>query len=390
MLTYYRPHVSGLTIYVQRLADALAARGHEVTVLTSLYDPGLPAEETQGCVRIVRVPVWFRVSKGAIMPTFFVHAWPLIRRHDLVSMHLPQFEAGLLGILGALARRKVVLTYHCDLQLPSGLFNRIVDQVVFVSNVVGGLLSSAVVAYTDDYATHSRFLSKFERKLHVIPPPVVMPLPSGEGCRRLREEHDLAGKTVIGFAARFAAEKGVEYMLEAIPYVLKEFPDIRVLFAGEYKNVIGESLFRELEPMMDKCREKLIFLGVLDPQQMADYFRVCDVVVLPSVNSTESFGLVQVEAMLSGTPVVASNLPGVRIPTRVTGMGETVPIRNEVALAEAIVRVVRERDRYRRPRESIARLFDIDTTLRMYEELFESLAPGFRAAKAEPSSEPSA
>ena len=63
-LTYYRPHVSGLTIYVQRLAEALAARGHVVTVLTSHYDPGLPREEWIDGVRVVRAPVLFRISKG--------------------------------------------------------------------------------------------------------------------------------------------------------------------------------------------------------------------------------------------------------------------------------------------------------------------------------------
>jgi glycosyltransferase involved in cell wall biosynthesis len=64
---------------------------------------------------------------------------------------------------------------------------------------------------------------------------------------------------------------------------------------------------------------------------------------------------------------------GVRVPTRVTGMGETVPIRNEVALAEAIVRVIRNREQYVRPREEIERAFSLETTRKLYEELFERL-----------------
>ena len=70
VLTYYDPHVSGLTIYVKRLASTLARRGHQVTVLTSRYDPSLPAEEVIDGVRVIRAPVLFRVSKGVIMPTF--------------------------------------------------------------------------------------------------------------------------------------------------------------------------------------------------------------------------------------------------------------------------------------------------------------------------------
>jgi glycosyltransferase involved in cell wall biosynthesis len=375
-LTYYRPHVSGLTIYVERLAQVMAENGHEVTVLTSRYSDDLPAEETDNGVRVVRVPVSWRISKGVVMPRFVSYAWREIRRHDVLSIHLPQFEASLLALLGRLGGRKPVLTYHCDLQLPKGLFNRFVDQVVFASNYLAGLLSKAIVAYTEDYAAHSRFLSKFKKKIRVIPPPVLMPEPSACNCTTLREEQGLDGKKVIGFAARFAAEKGVEYLLGAIPYILTEFRDIKILFAGEYQNVLGENVYQELQPVMDKYKEYLSFLGVLSPQQMADFFSVCDVVVLPSVNSTESFGLVQVEAMLCGTPVVASNLPGVRVPTRVTGMGETVPIRNEVALAEAIVRVIRNRDRYIRPRNEVEQAFSLETTRTLYEQLFEQLLAG--------------
>ena len=69
-VTYYRPHVSGLTIYVERLAEALVKRGHTVTVLTSHYEHDLPREELTDGVRVVRVPVAFRLSKGVIMPSF--------------------------------------------------------------------------------------------------------------------------------------------------------------------------------------------------------------------------------------------------------------------------------------------------------------------------------
>ena len=67
-LTYFRPYVSGLTIYVDRLASALTERGHTVTVLTSRYDSSLPARETMNGVEIVRAPVAARISKGVVMP----------------------------------------------------------------------------------------------------------------------------------------------------------------------------------------------------------------------------------------------------------------------------------------------------------------------------------
>ena len=378
VLTYYHPHVSGLTIYVKRLATTLAQRGHQVTVLTSRYDPSLPAQETIDGVHIVRVPVLFRVSKGVIMPTFPFSAWRLIRQHDVVSIHLPQFEASLLGFLGRLAGRPVVLTYHCDLQLPKGWFNRVVDKVVFVSNYLAGRLAQAAVAYTHDFAQHSHFLSRFLDKVHVIPPPVIMPKPDPEAVDAFANHHDLLDRPVVGMAARLATEKGVEVLIEAMPRLLEAFPRLKVLFAGQYEDVMGEEVYyHRLMPMIQELgADHWEFLGVLTQEQMPAFFAACDVLVVPSLNSTESFGLVQVEAMLCGTPSIASNLPGVRQPPRMTGMGEVTPIGDSAALAEAIIRIIRAPGDYARPRDTIADTFSLERTVSGYETLFEELVTG--------------
>jgi glycosyltransferase involved in cell wall biosynthesis len=376
VLTYYHPHVSGLTIYVKRLATALARRGHQVTVLTSRYDPSLPAEEVLDGVRVVRVPVLFRISKGVIMPAFPLLAWRLIRRHDVVSVHLPQFEASLLALLGRLARRPVILTYHCDLQLPHGWFNRLVDRVVFVSNYVAGRLAQAAVAYTDDFARHSHFLSRFLGKVHVIPPPVIMPAPDEARVAAFQQRHDLDGRRVVGMAARLATEKGVEVLIEAMPRLLEAFPRLKVLFAGQYRDVMGEeAYYQRLMPHIEALGEEhWEFLGILGQEEMPPFYAACDVLVVPSLNSTESFGLVQVEAMLCGTPSIASNLPGVRQPPRMTGMGEVTPIGDSDALAEAILRVLHKPGDYCRPRAAIEDTFSLERTVSAYEALFERLA----------------
>ena len=385
VLTYYDPHVSGLTIYVKRLATTLAQRGHQVTVLTSRYDPALPAEEGIDGVRVVRAPVLFRVSKGVIMPSFPFLAWRLIREHDVISIHLPQFEASILSLLGRLAGRPVVLTYHCDLQLPKGWFNRVVDRVVFVSNYLAGHLAQAAVAYTEDFAQHSHFLSRFLDKVHVIPPPVIMPEPEPAEEEAFRLEHDLDGRQVVGMAARLATEKGVEVLIEAMPRLLQAFPRLKVLFAGQYEDVMGEeAYYNRLMPLIaDLGPEHWEFLGMLNQAEMPAFYAACDVLVVPSLNSTESFGLVQVEAMLCGTPSIASNLPGVRQPPRMTGMGEVAPIGDAEGLAEAIIRVVQRPNDYSRPRVAIQDTFSLDRTVSGYEALFEELVVG-RAPESQP------
>ena len=88
VLTYYRPHTSGLTIYAERLARALAQRGHQVTVMTTRYDTKLPLEQSMDGVRVLRVPVAWRLSKGVLAPTFGLVATRLVLQHDgVVFVH---------------------------------------------------------------------------------------------------------------------------------------------------------------------------------------------------------------------------------------------------------------------------------------------------------------
>ncbi|HPZ07772.1 MAG TPA: glycosyltransferase family 4 protein [Candidatus Eremiobacteraeota bacterium] len=376
-LTYYLPNISGLTIYVQRLAEALVKKGHEVSVLTSQHNKSLPLEEVLNGVKIVRVPVAFRLSKGVMMPMYPLIALKLIKRHDLVAINLPgtPFESVILPVLSRfIGHKPSTVTYHCDLLLPSGIFNRFIDEVVFTSNCIAGALVDRVVAYTEDYATHSRFLKKFPRKREVIPPPVIVEDATSEEVEKFRSLHSPGGEKLIGFAARFATEKGVEYMLEALPVIHKEIPGARVLFVGEYKKVIGEEKYRErMEPLVKQAGESWKFLGVLNAKEMALFYRTCDVTVLPSINSTESFGLVQVESMLCGTPVVASNLPGVRVSVGTTKMGLIVPIKDSPALAGAVVEIIKNRENYIKPLEEIKKHFSLEKTIICYEEMFNEL-----------------
>ncbi len=375
-LTYYRPHVSGLTIYAERLATELARRGHQVTVLASRHRDDLPEDEIVDGVRVVRVPVTFSISKGPIMPSLPVVARRLIREHDILNVHLPMFEASLLAGLAKAQRKPAVLTYHCDLILPDGLFNRVVDTAVFSSNWVAAKLARRIVAYTEDYAGHSQLVRRFPRKTTIIPPPVIMP-PAGDGeVEAFRRAHGLEVRTVLGFASRFATEKGIEYLIRAMPRLVERYPEVKVLFAGPYEEVVGEDRYRErlrseVEALQKDGRWE--FLGTLGPAELPAFYSALDVLLMTSINSTESFGLVQVEAMLCGTPVVSTNLPGVRQPVTMTGMGEIVAIADSDSLAAGIEKVLGDPGNYIRERAEIERIFDLDVTVSSYEALFREL-----------------
>lgn len=384
VLTYYRPWVSGLTIYVERLSRALAQQGHEVTVLTSQYDADLPQYDVQDGVKIVRMPVAARVSKGVLMPGFGPMAWKLAQQCDVIHLHLPQFDAPGVALRGRLLGKPVVLTYHCDLQLPAGLFNRLVDRVVLLMNRLAGELADAIVTYTRDYGMHSPYLSAYlGRKLHIVPPPVELAPCPDPVADAFHEKHGLAGQRVIGIAARLATEKGVEVLLKALPTILDAHPNARVLHAGPTENIIGEEAYAaRLQPLFEKYEDHYTLLGNLEGAELTAFYKNLDVLTVTSLNSTESFGLVQIEAMQHGVPVAACALPGVRQPVTMTGMGEVTAVGDPDALAQAIIRILDDKARYQRDADLIAASFSPQETAAAYINLFTQLRRGKRDAHA--------
>jgi glycosyltransferase involved in cell wall biosynthesis len=377
VLTYYRPHTSGLTIYAERLARAFARRGHQATVMTTQYDPSLPREEVMDGVRILRVPVAVRISKGVLAPTFGLVATRLILQNDVVLMHLPQFDAPGVALRARLFGKPAVLTYHCDLDLPPGLFNRIVNSVVHFQNNMAGILADHIVTYTQDYADHSAYLSRYKRKLSAFLPPVELPPAIPADVEAFATGHQTkVRRPVIGMVTRFAAEKGVEVLLDALPRVLEKHPKTQVLFAGQYQNVMGEKAYSDR--LMPRIREYerggcWKFLGNLSQQQLTAFYPNIDALVVPSLNSTEAFGLVQVEAMMNNIPCVASDLPGVRRPVQMHGMGKVVPIGDSTALADALLAIFAGRETYACDTDSLVRQYSPDSVAQEYEKLFAQL-----------------
>ena len=377
ILTYYRPHISGLTIYVERLARGLAQAGHQVTVLTTQYDPTLPMEEHIDGVHVIRVPVLLRVSKGVLAPQFGRMARKLIRQHDVTHLHLPQFDGAGLAINARLLGKPCVLTYHCDILLPPTPFNRIVQPVINIANDIAARFVNRIVAYTDDYARHSHLLSRYLPKVTVIPPPVEIEVPTADDIAAFARKWQINLHPIIGMCARMATEKGAEVLVNALEIVQRTAPNARVIFAGGYENVIGEEAY--ITRMMARIRHlnatgnHWTNTGWLKGRELAAFFANCDVHVLPSLNSTESFGLVQVEAMLCGTPSICSALPGVRVSVQTTGMGEVVPIGDAQALAEAILRVCNNRADYLKSRNEIANHYSTARSVVEYQDLYTAL-----------------
>jgi glycosyltransferase involved in cell wall biosynthesis len=376
MLTYYRPWISGLTIYAERLARGLAANGHQVTILTSQHEKSLAREAYIDGVRTIRVPVLTRVSKGVLMPEFGPTLRALLPKHDVAHIHLPQFDGAGISINARRMGVPSLLTHHSDIRMPAGGFNWMVQGVIDTANRVALRYVDRVVVNSEDNARHSTLLTRHLGKVRAIPPPIEMPLATAAEAEAFRARWDIGDGPVIGMASRLAAEKGAEVLAQAMPRVLEVFPKARVIHVGPYEDVVGEAAYaaRIHTLLADQAKRYGRFWTFAGPQpSFSPVFANLDVLAVPSLNKTETFAMVQAEAMLCGVPVVGSDLPGVRTVSQVTGMGLVVPIGDAAALAGALITVIRERARFIRPRAEVEAQYSTARTVREYELLYSEL-----------------
>ncbi len=372
VLTYYSPHWTGLTAHATRVAEGLAARGEQVTVLTTRYRRDLPRDELRNGVRVIRIQPVGRLSRGMITPAFPWAVALLIRAHDVVHIHTPLPEAPLVALLCRLLGRPLLMTHHGDLVMPPGPFNWVLERAGYWLSYLAARLASGVTTYSLDYADHSRLLGQFRSKLSAVYPPVEIPEPDSKAARAWKAELGLSDRPVIGFAGRWVSEKGFDDLLRALPLVHQHIPDAQLVFAGE-QQVVYEGFFEQCRPLIEPIREHLTLLGLLhDRQQIANFYAMCDVFALPS--RSDMMALVQVEALLCGTPVVASDIPGARVVVRETGYGLLAPPNDPKGLAEALVSALHQRDRLRPRQKEVRKIFNTERSLTAYQGLLSRLS----------------
>jgi glycosyltransferase involved in cell wall biosynthesis len=298
-----------------------------VPVIAARHDKQLPARERLGGVDVVRTPVVARIGKGTVSPQLPVVAARIAKTASVLNLHMPMLEAGLIA---RLARdTPLVTTYQCDVWLPQGAINGIQVRAVDASSRTALSRAKVVVPSSDDYASHSRLWASMRGRTQVISPPCL-------DRRGGKPSYRDGGGLHIGFLGRIVEEKGLEYLVDG--FLRAATADDRLLIGGDCSNVAGGSV-------IDKVRARaggdprVRFLGFLPDSALGDFYASLDIFALPSINSLEAFGIVQVEAMMTGVPAIAADIPGVRTPVRNTGFGVVVAPRDPKAIATGITRL---------------------------------------------------
>ena len=366
---YFYPYISGLTQYPYNLFTR-SDLPLQVTCLTFAYDAQLPSEEGKGtALHILRMPFLFRFSKGFISPSSLSFFWRETKSCDLVVVNLPSCEGVFLALIAALTHKPIISLLSCEVSLPFSLLNFFASIVLQCGVFIQLLFSKKIIALTEDYFQSKWIYRLFKHKMEFVLPPIhSSPIDSSyfEKLEKMKKNDTYT----VGFCGRIAAEKGVDVLIESV----KNIPNCCLFIAGPSgREVAGEqAYFLKISRMLQVEKIPHHFLGVLSGGELCAFYRAIDVLVLPSVNKTEAFGMVQVEAMLQGTPVIASDLPGVRIPILLTKMGILTPPGDSPAIRKAIQTILENKSVYSNKvlRQQTEKLFDNEKTYHKIYKIF--------------------
>ncbi|HEX8931765.1 MAG TPA: glycosyltransferase family 4 protein, partial [Patescibacteria group bacterium] len=301
-------------------------------------------------------------------PTFIFVVTSALKKNNEVIIVLPQFEGFIIAVLAKLLRKKIIVFYVCEVTLSNKIIPKFFEFLLRFSHSLTVYLADNIVTLTVDFAKNNALLNKKINKINAILPVINDPKDlRGINSRFIKQLPK--GKKIIGFVGRVSSEKGIEYLLETIPILRKKWGNnFVILIAGSLG--VGESEYHQMiKTQINKYKKFIRWLQKLEDGELEAFYKSLDVLILPSVNPTEAFGMVQVEAMLSGTPVIASNLPGVRMPIKWTGMGEVVPLRDSEILAQTIIKVVKNKKNYQQNLSEIKSIFDKQKILNQWQKL---------------------
>ena len=363
---FYYPYLGGIEQVVRTLAEGLNGPDRRMRVLAA-RQRGRGSTESIDGVRVRKSPSLGTPLSAPAAPLFPAELAAAGRDADLVHVHLPNPTAVVAGLLALPDDARLVVHYHSDivkqsraLRLYRPLLHRFLER------------ADRIVTTSPRLLEHSDHLAPYRANCEVIPLSIDVESFEGDADADTGESADLpvdSDRPVVLFVGRLNYYKGVQYLVDAMSGV---DADLLIVGDGDRRNALERRAHER------GVEDRVTFLGKTPDELLHRCYRRADVFALPSVAPSEAFGIVQLEAMAYGTPVVNTSLPtGVPWVSPDGETGLTVPPGDAAALSDALTRLVADpslRAQYgRNARERVETEFDrsvmLDRTARLYDDV---------------------
>ncbi len=330
----YYPYIGGIAEHIHHLAVELRQRGHTVKILTTKV-----GGRTIACLdKVPDEDQVFRVGRGLIIRSnkSFTRVPIALRPHARVKKFFNQERFDIIHLHGSLAPTLPLVALQVSRAINVFTFHATHDQSIGYAlcrslllpyfRAIHGLIA---VSETARASTAKYFPGNYRVISNGVDVdlfrPDVEPIPELNNSR-----------PKILFLGRFEPRKGLKYLLMALPEVVREIPDVQLVVVGT--GILGYAY----QSYLNKSLEKNVYWAGLIPGELRPrYYRSCDIFCSPAIGY-ESFGIVLLEAMATGRPVVASDITGYRKVMTSGKEGFLVPPRDTSALARVLVKILKE------------------------------------------------
>lgn len=324
----FNPSISGSQYHVYRISRELIKRGHDVTVVStnSMHNKdvrgfstsrpfslastllNLPKEEVIDGIKVYRFQPVFQFWMYMINPSMFFFLLKKINQFDVVHGHVyMSAEASMAAKASKLRNIPFVFTAH-DLVSPhDGYINTLKTIYDKTDGAITLGIANKLIALTNENKKQYDILGIPEKKIEIVPNGIDYWQFCNPKNKKASQGKLSSGERIVLFVGRLVRYKGAQYILEAIPNIIIDFPNTKFIFIGEdqgYKQDLVE-LARNLG-VFNKCQ----FLGKVSDSDLRYYYSISDIFVLPSIG--EGFGLVALEAIASGIPVILADTGGLK------------------------------------------------------------------------------
>jgi phosphatidylinositol alpha-mannosyltransferase len=325
----------GVQAHIRDLAHYYRNQGHAVSVLAPATDEGSITESfVVPAGRPVAIPYNGAVARVLFGPVAAsrVRQWIATEEFDILHLHEPAIPS--LSLLAcSIAEGPMVGTFH--VAAPR-------QKVAFA---IAPLLEPVIEKLRARIAVSE--VARETLRIHLDTDAVVIPNGiSAKFFADAKANPDWRKTRTIGFIGRFSEpRKGLSVLLEALPNIARIFPDVKVLIAGP-----GEGI-EAMQSVNPALRNKLQFLGRINDEEKASFLKSLDIYVAPNTGG-ESFGIILAEAMASGVPIVASDIPAFRHLLEEGRYGSLFENEDATSLAETIIDLFKHDDKRKKWSES--------------------------------------
>ncbi|MVZ65291.1 glycosyltransferase [Sphingobacterium sp. DK4209] len=296
------------------------------------------------------IPTQINLAATKLAPKMIRTLRKIAKNYDIIHVHHPDPMAALALYLSGY-KGPVVLHWHSDILKQKNLlklYKPLQEWLIRRANIIVGT--------TPVYVQQSPFLKEYQSKIDYIPIGISPLAADMDNALRIREKYH--GKRIIFSLGRLVEYKGFEYLIKSA----EQLDDSSIILIGG-KGPLHDELNQLIQDR--KLGDKVKLLGFLSDEEVPDYFAASDLFCMSSIMKTEAFGIVQLESMASGKPIVSTEIPtsGVSWVNENNVSGLTVPIENTEAIAQAIKKMLENPAFYEQLREGSLTRYQANFTL---------------------------